>query len=272
MAISQSVPPTGGIFFKHFRTLRDANRQAGVDPCGPKYTISTDALLLDWAAVARKLGKLPTSGECRDGSRYDFGNFQGRKGRWKRWGHVALAFRQFAKERLAISAQWADVLAMIAAHLDHPTALARLCQSTPPSAALGERPRKRSQISKGTLYGPPLLLPGLANGPIDETGVIFLFGVVAHRLGFTVLRTRAAFPDCEALREVQPGCWQRVTIEFEFESRNFLIHKHAASECDMIVCWRHNWPECPAKLEVIELARVVKALGVAESTWPRARS
>src|SRR5216684_50427 len=148
---------------KHFRTLRDANRQAGVDPCGPKYTISTDALLLDWAAVARKLGKLPTSGECRDGSRYDFGNFQGRKGRWKRWGHVALAFRQFAKERLAISAQWADVLAMIAAHLDHPPALARLCQSTPPSAALGERPRKRSQISKGTLYGPPLLLPGLAN-------------------------------------------------------------------------------------------------------------
>jgi hypothetical protein len=26
---------------------------------------------------------------------------------------------------------------------------------------------------------------------------------------------------------------------------------HEASKCDLIVCWKHNWPECP--LEVIEL-------------------
>jgi hypothetical protein len=42
-----------------------------------------------------------------------------------------------------------------------------------------------------------------------------------------------------------------VKIEFEQESRNFLKHMHLASECDLIVCWKHNWPECP--LEVIEL-------------------
>jgi hypothetical protein len=44
---------------------------------------------------------------------------------------------------------------------------------------------------------------------------------------------------------------QLVKIEFEQESRNFLKHMHLASECDLIVCWKHNWPECP--LEVIEL-------------------
>jgi hypothetical protein len=25
----------------------------------------------------------------------------------------------------------------------------------------------------------------------------------------------------------------------------------------MIVCWRHNWKECPAEIEVVELCRVV---------------
>ena len=29
--------------------------------------------------------------------------------------------------------------------------------------------------------------------------------------------------------------------------------------CDLIVCWRHNWPECPENLEVLELSTVVRA-------------
>jgi hypothetical protein len=43
-----------------------------------------------------------------------------------------------------------------------------------------------------------------------------------------------------------------VKIEFEKESRNFLRHGHLPSGCDLIVCWVHNWPECP--VEVIELS------------------
>ena len=53
--------------------------------------------------------------------------------------------------------------------------------------------------------------------------------------------------------------WQRVWIEFEYESRNFLKHFHDASKADIIVCWTHNWPECP--LPVIELKELVKRLG-----------
>ncbi len=44
-------------------------------------------------------------------------------------------------------------------------------------------------------------------------------------------------------------------IEFEHESRNFMKHLHDANECDLIVCWEHNWPEWP--LEVVELRAVV---------------
>jgi hypothetical protein len=47
-----------------------------------------------------------------------------------------------------------------------------------------------------------------------------------------------------------------VKIEFELESRNFLRHMHDPAKCDIIVCWEHNWPECP--LEVIELKKMVR--------------
>ena len=52
---------------------------------------------------------------------------------------------------------------------------------------------------------------------------------------------------------------QRVLIEFEYESRNFVRHMHDPGGCDIIVCWRHNWPECP--LEVVELRKEVGRSG-----------
>jgi hypothetical protein len=92
---------------------------------------------------------------------------------------------------------------------------------------------------------------------VNELGVVFFFGMFAHPLGFRVVSFQPGFPDCEAMREVQPGKWQRVRIEFEYESRNFHKHRHSRKGCDVIVCWRHNWKECPRDLEVIELCRFV---------------
>jgi hypothetical protein len=89
--------------------------------------------------------------------------------------------------------------------------------------------------------------------------VLFLFGTVAAQLGFVVTWVRSEFPDCEAMILVGPEKWQRIRIEFEYESRNFLKHMHDAKECDLIVCWRHNWPECP--VEVLELSAVMEELG-----------
>ena len=53
-----------------------------------------------------------------------------------------------------------------------------------------------------------------------------------------------------------PGKWQHERIEFEYESKNFLLHGHDPKRCDVIVCWRHNWKECPEEIEVIELSRI----------------
>jgi hypothetical protein len=49
-----------------------------------------------------------------------------------------------------------------------------------------------------------------------------------------------------------------VRIEFEFRSRTFRDHGHDPDGCDLIVCWEHNWPECP--LEVVELRKVIDDL------------
>jgi hypothetical protein len=106
------------------------------------------------------------------------------------------------------------------------------------------------------VYGEPLMHPVMSHAPTNEMGVLFLFATMAQELGFKVLRVQAAFPDCEAMRRVEPGRWQKSRVEFENESRNFLAHMHPAAHCDLIVCWTHNWKECP--IEVLELSKLVK--------------
>ena len=113
-------------------------------------------------------------------------------------------------------------------------------------------------------YGNPIYFRGLRNEPINENGVVFLFGLVAKDLGFSVESVQAGFPDCDAKQEISRNKWRHVRIEFEYESKNFYIHDHDPNGCDMIVCWKHNWAECPANLEVIELSTRIKSLPQAE--------
>ncbi len=119
-------------------------------------------------------------------------------------------------------------------------------------------PRKVPVLPDRPFYGPPMVDAALACGPTNENGVIYMFGMFAARVGFVVTRIQTEFPDCEAFRYVGEGRWQRVRIEFEYESRNFVKHMHDPHGCDLIVCWAHNWKECP--VEVIELREVARAI------------
>jgi hypothetical protein len=116
----------------------------------------------------------------------------------------------------------------------------------------------QSPCGRPVVYGEPLGLAAMAHAPTNELGVLFLFGIVAADLGFRVERLQAAFPDCEAKREVAPGKWELVLVELEIYSRNFKLHRHDPRGCHVIVCWKHNWPDCPEWLEVIELSKIVK--------------
>ena len=111
--------------------------------------------------------------------------------------------------------------------------------------------------SQSSIVGDLINFRGLVYSPINEQGVVFLFGKVAGDLNMYVEEIKAGFPDCIGRRFTGRG-WERVSIEFEFKSKAFLSHGHNADECDMIVCWEHDWPEAP--LEVIELREVVRDL------------
>ena len=107
------------------------------------------------------------------------------------------------------------------------------------------------------VMGEPFDRSPMTNAPVNELGVMVLFGMVAAGLGLQVESVQGKFPDCIAKRQVAPGKWQYLRIEFEYESKNFKLHGHDPKGCDMIVCWRHNWKECPEEIEVVELSRLV---------------
>lgn len=116
------------------------------------------------------------------------------------------------------------------------------------------------------LYGDFINFRGLQHAPVNEQGVVFLFGMICRELGYVVEIVKPGFPDCEAKRRVRgkPGMWQRVRIEFEYQSRNFRQHGHDPDQCDVIVCWEDNWPECP--IEVLELRSAMRSLSSNDQT------
>jgi hypothetical protein len=121
----------------------------------------------------------------------------------------------------------------------------------------GERVRDIQLRKDRAVMGEPFDRSPMTNAPVNELGVMVLFGMMAAGLGLQVESVQGKFPDCMAKRQVAPGKWQYLRIEFEYESKNFKLHGHDPKGCDMIVCWRHNWKECPAEIEVVELSRLV---------------
>jgi len=218
--------------------------EAGLDATGQGHPVEQRALFMDLAEIVRRLKKVPTMAQYEQQSKYSVRPLMGRCHGWR---NVAAGMRDYLIEN-GLEVEWDDVMKVITQHLD-------------PAAKDGISRKTSGSISKPTIvdgqlvYGPPLLDLAMAYAPTNENGVLFVFGSVARQLGLSVLHIQPGFPDCEAMREIEPGRWQRVRIEFEYQSRNFLAHMHPLSGCELIVCWENNWPECP--LEVIELKKIV---------------
>jgi hypothetical protein len=255
-----------------FGNMARAIRQAGFEPVSTSQTISEEDLLLDWAQVARKLGKLPGLHAYLESGRYTQTPFFRH---YRSWLALPGAFRDLVCQR-RLEDEWQDVLEMIGPaaeaalaktkeHLSdayNPADTRQPLPVKPPFSRSrpGGFPYRYASFPDRPLAGPPLECDALAYAPVNELGVVFTFGMIARQLGFRVLSIQQDFPDCEAMYEVRPGIWQRVRIEFEFESRNFHRHRHHPEGCDIIVCWRHNWNECPPHLEVIELSKLIPQL------------
>jgi len=218
--------------------------EAGLDATGMGHPAEQRALFLDWAEIVRRMKRIPTIVQYEQQSKY---SVRPLAARYQGWRKVAAGMRDYLIEN-RLEVEWDDVMKVITEHLN-PAAKNSMFRKTSASTS------KPSIVGGQRVYGSPLWDRPMAYAPTNENGVLFVFGSVARELGFSVLHIQPGFPDCEAMREIEPGRWQRVRIEFEYQSRNFLAHMHPLSGCELIVCWEHNWPDCP--LEVIELKKVV---------------
>jgi hypothetical protein len=108
------------------------------------------------------------------------------------------------------------------------------------------------------VFGDPVNFKSLTRAPVNELGVVYLFGVLHEAFDFQIESIQSGFPDCIARRKIGEGRWQELRIEFEFETKTFLTHRHDPALVDMIICWKHNWPQCPKHLEVLELSSFVR--------------
>ena len=140
-----------------------------------------------------------------------------------------------------------DITAVPGGYEIKPTEAAAHIPYTPPP-----RPGLRD------IVGEPINFRGFVYAPLNEAGVILLFSKVMDELGFIYETTPSRGVDLIARRRRPDGTYERVRIEFEYKSSNFKLHGHRPEDCDIIVCWKHDWPECP--VEVIELRRVVEEM------------
>ncbi len=248
-----------------FPSWSNAIRAAGLRPYSLNARLQDRALLEDWGktvrrnrAIVRNRASLPRHVYRRQG-KYNPHTLAKRFGSWS---SVPRAFCNFAKGKR----EWADVVALLSAPVARPLS-SMSARSQASESSVSSIPPKQLQhppLKGRATYGNPTNFRGLRYEPVNEQGVVLLFGMLAKDLGYIIEAVQKGFPDCEAMRQVAPDRWQRVRIEFEFESRNFRDHGHPLTGCDIIVCWRHNWHECPAHVEILELSNVIKSLAHSE--------
>ena len=142
---------------------------------------------------------------------------------------------------------------------DHLGGVYRKCRARPRHTS---SPSAQRSAPGGLALGCPLEHEAMLFEPTSESGVILLFGALAAHLGFRVLKLDRGFPDMIAWRRMpETNRWEQVRVEFELRSANYRAHRHPlpgakkGRPADIIICWRHDWPECP--IEVIEIASAI---------------
>lgn len=228
---------------KHFDSWNQLVEAAGLVP-DHRRRLSDDELMEAMREAFVRAGRVVTRTGLRKVCRFSDDVYAKR---WGRWQNVLAQFRL-----------WVEANDPAFPFLDdlprEPVAARAAAPAAPSDASVAWSSTQRTQ------YGPFLNFRGLQHAPINEQGVVFLFGMVAFDLGYVVEGVGTGFPDCEAKRCVSRtgDVWERVRVEFEFQSRNFHTHGHDPGGCDVVVCWEHNWPDCP--VEVLKLRSAIERL------------
>jgi hypothetical protein len=222
----------------NFGSWNNAIKEAGLEfnPSALERKVATELLFQDIDRVAKNIGKIPTMDEIKVNGKYGLNTYKRRFGSWS--------------EMVKRYKNW----------LNPPTAPEDGEEEVKERSHQEKREKTYEWDKiKRTEYGDPINFRGMNNAPINELGVIYLFGMVASELGFIIENMRTAFPDCEGKRKIKgKNRWEKVFIEFEYKSSNFREHCHDPKQCDLVVCWEHDWRDCP--VEVLSLKDIINKL------------
>jgi hypothetical protein len=245
--------------YYHFGNLGTALKAAGLtmtprdlSAIASRRRLDHQVLFASLQDVERKLGYAPNLSEYRaNGGTVSYRTF---KARFGGWGPTLQHYQKWKVDRGGSPPK-----TISPANVGDISMTRRADRSarahSPAPAQSAARPRKPSQ-----LYGEPIDFRGLRHAPINEQGVIYLFGIVSRELGFSVEALQQGFPDCQGkyLHDKNHKLWAKARIEFEFRASNFRGHGHNQDECDVIVCWENDWPDCP--LRIVELKSEIMRL------------
>ena len=75
--------------------------------------------------------------------------------------------------------------------------------------------------------------------PSNEIETVILFSqLCTNNPGINILSYSGKYPD--AIIEWAGKIYR---VEFEFLAYNFYIHRHNPRDCDIIICWKNDYPD-----------------------------
>lgn len=234
----------------YFDTFNRAVEAAGLEPNPPGFLIkgyknlSEEELLEEIGDLWKRVGRRPTESLMNSDGKFSTRPYR------KRWGKFSTAVDYY------ISKFGEPIInELLVGNVEK-----QYIRKKPVIIPSTIKPKVMAEKKKGIIYGEPIDFRGLRYGPVNEQGVVYLFGMISRELGFLIESIRTDFPDCEGKRCLNPEGtkWQHVRIEFEYKSSNFFEHGHDANECDLIICWIHDWADTP--IEVLELKSALNLL------------
>ena len=95
-----------------------------------------------------------------------------------------------------------------------------------------------------SIVGDPVGRRGIIYAPTNKAGVLMLFARLLDEFDMLIEETADDCGYVIARRRVDVG-WERVKISLSYKSSDF--GDGSSDDVDLLICWRHDWPECPIK-------------------------
>lgn len=98
---------------------------------------------------------------------------------------------------------------------------------------------------------------GIEESPVNEQGVVLLFGKVHFAIGFpSIIKVQQDFPDCKAYSTIG-GHRHRANIEFKYKSSSYHRSRRSIAQwtekVNYLVCWEHDCKSFNQKIKSVQV-------------------